>query len=219
MSKNLHNLISSFCGVCTFLALGLVLYGCASRTPSVKLDRPSSTITEITPPDQTPHALFKAPTEEERRLHSLINAYRNRSGLPSLRLSKSLCHVAQAHVRDLNHYPPRSSCNVHSWSAHGQWQPVCYMNNHDGAERMWSKPGELTHYGGYGFEIVSWVSGSLYANAHSAMSSWQRSSEHRAVILNQSLWSSFQWKAVGVGIYKKYAVVWFGEEEDPDGYW
>jgi len=84
---------------------------------------------------------------------------------------------------------------------------------------MWSKPRELTNYHENGFEIVSWVSGNPSLNSESAMLSWQGSSLHRAVILNQSVWSSFKWKAIGVEIYKNYAVVWFGEEEDPAGYW
>jgi hypothetical protein len=84
---------------------------------------------------------------------------------------------------------------------------------------MWSKPRELTNYDGNGFEIVSWVSGNLPVDVHSVMLGWQRSSEHKAVLLNQSLWSSFKWKAMGVGIYKNVAVVWFGEEGDPAGYW
>jgi hypothetical protein len=140
-------------------------------------------------------------------------------GLSSIRLSKSLCHVAQAHVRDLMDYPPRHPCNAHSWSAHGSWRPVCYTDSHDGAERMWGKPREFTNYLGNGFEIVSRVSDNFSAHADSALTSWQHSSEHRAVILNQSVWSSFKWKVMGIGIYKNYAVVWFGEEEDPDGYW
>jgi hypothetical protein len=219
MSKNQNNLILIFYRVCTFLAIGLVLYGCSCSTEPVRQERPISTTVRITPFDKTTQALFKAPTEEERRLHLLLNAYRNKWGLPSVRLSKSLCHVAQAHVNDLHHYPPRPPCNVHSWSVHGPWRPVCYSDNHDGAERMWSKPREFTYYLGHGFEIVSWVYGNLSADTNSAISSWQGSSEHRAVILNQSIWSSLKWKAMGVGIYKNYAVVWFGEEEDPDGYW
>ena len=205
--------------ILTFLALLLVFYGCARPTPSVRQQPPSSKITEAPPSTKITPALFKAPTEEERKLYLLINSYRSRWSLPSIPLSKSLCHVAQTHGRDLNHTLPHPPCNVHSWSAHGLWLPVCYKDNHEGADRMWSKPRELTNYDGNGFEIVSWVSGNLPVDVHSVMLGWQRSSEHKAVLLNQSLWSSFKWKAMGVGIYKNVAVVWFGEEGDPAGYW
>ncbi len=205
--------------ILTFFALFLVLYGCSYSTEQVREERPISTSTKISPSEKTSPIPFKAPTEEEKKLHALINVYRNKWGLPSIRLSKSLCHVAQAHARDLFYYPPRVPCNPHSWSTHGPWQSVCYTDNHEGAERMWSKPRELTNYHENGFEIVSWVSGNPSLDSDSAMLSWQGSILHRAVILNQSVWSSFKWKAIGVGIYKNYAVVWFGEEEDPAGYW
>jgi hypothetical protein len=84
---------------------------------------------------------------------------------------------------------------------------------------MWEKPREFTNYLGNGFEIVSRVSGNFSAHADSTLTNWQNSREHKAVILNQSVWSSFQWRAMGVGIYKNCAAVWFGEEEDPEGYW
>jgi hypothetical protein len=208
-----------FIRVFTCLVFLMFFFGCSGSTPPVKQEPLSSKITDTPPPSKITPVLFKAPTEEERKLFTLLNSYRNRWRLPSIPLSRSLCHVAQAHIRDLHHTLPRPPCNVHSWSTHGIWQPVCYKDNHEGADRMWSKPRELTHYQGNGFEIVSWVPGHLSVDAHSAMLSWQKSSEHKAVILNQAVWSSFKWKAMGVGIYNNYAVVWFGEEGDPAGWW
>ena len=34
------------------------------------------------------------------------------------------------------------------------------------------------------------------------------------VMVNKGIWKNSNWEAIGVGIYKNYAVVWFGEEED-----
>jgi hypothetical protein len=28
------------------------------------------------------------------------------------------------------------------------------------------------------------------------------------------MWSKVKWKAIGIGIYKQYGIVWFGETED-----
>jgi hypothetical protein len=49
------------------------------------------------------------------------------------------------------------------------------------------------------------------------LASWKSSSGHNGVILNQGIWSDYSWKAVGVGIYRNYAVLWFGKENDPVG--
>jgi uncharacterized protein YkwD len=46
------------------------------------------------------------------------------------------------------------------------------------------------------------------------LESWKGSPGHNAVILNEGIWSDSNWKAIGVGIYKGYAVIWFGEEPD-----
>ncbi len=44
----------------------------------------------------------------------------------------------------------------------------------------------------------------------------ERQPRHNAVIINDGMWSR-SWKAIGIGIYGNYAVVWFGNEEDPVG--
>lgn len=82
---------------------------------------------------------------------------------------------------------------------------------------MWDKPKELTGYKGNGYEnayMHSWG-----AKANTALQSWKNSRSHNVVILNQDTWKNRQWKSIGVGIYGIWAVTWFGEEEDPDGYW
>jgi hypothetical protein len=76
---------------------------------------------------------------------------------------------------------------------------------------MWLKPQQLTSYEGYGYEIAHWHS--VEASANSALSSWIQSTGHHEVIINKNSWSA-PWKAIGIGIYKNYAVVWFGHETD-----
>ena len=44
---------------------------------------------------------------------------------------------------------------------------------------------------------------------------WKGSSAHNAVIVNQGIWHDSNWQAIGVGMYKGYACVWFGNEKDP----
>ena len=157
-------------------------------------------------------------SNEERELYNLINQYRNSKGLTNIPLSKSLTFVAQTHVKDLvNNSPNRgSNCNMHSWSNKGNWTPCCYTSDHVRAECMWDKPSELTSYKGYGYEISHGAPG--YPNhvitAESALNGWKRSSGHNAVIINQGIWRGANWQAIGVGIYKNYAVVWFGKERD-----
>ena len=139
--------------------------------------------------------------------------YRYSKGLTKIPLSKSLTFVAQTHVKDLvNNKPDVGNCNMHSWSNKGNWTPCCYTDDHARAKCMWNKPSELTSYKGNGYEIAHWNSGT--ATAEGALSGWKRSSGHNAVIINQGVWDSHPWKAIGIGIYKGFAVVWFGEERD-----
>ena len=45
-------------------------------------------------------------------------------------------------------------------------------------------------------------------------SKWKKSTGHNQVIVNEGIWKKIMWNAIGIGIYKEYAVVWFGEIED-----
>lgn len=160
---------------------------------------------------------FAEPSEQERSLHRLINEYRSASGLPAIPLSKSLTVVAQIHAQDLDTNPPEGSCNMHSWSDSGSWTSCCYTPDHAQAACMWNKPRELTNYSGVGYEISymhSWA-----ATPSEALAGWKSSSGHNSVIMNLGTWASINWRSVGVGIFGNYAVVWFGEETDPAGYW
>ncbi len=163
-------------------------------------------------------------TAEEASLGSQINEYRRANSLPNAPLSKSLSMVAQWHVWDLEANHPDSGtassgleCNLHSWSDKGYWTPVCYTSDHYYASGMWSKPKEITRgvYIDNGYEIAYWHSNQ--ATASGALSAWKSSSGHNAVILEQGTWASIDWYAMGIGISKHYAVVWFGEMTDPVG--
>jgi uncharacterized protein YkwD len=77
---------------------------------------------------------------------------------------------------------------------------------------MWVKPRELTSYLGNGFEIAFITSGE--ASAINALNSWKKSSGHNAVIINQGIWKNSNWNAIGIGLFKGFAVVWFGQEYD-----
>lgn len=151
---------------------------------------------------------------EEKKLYNLLMEYRAEKNLPPIPISPALTYVAQTHARDMQAYPPKGDCNLHSWSEHGSWSAVCYTKEPTEAAKkaVWNKPRELTTYPGAGYEISFWNSSG--STAQSALKSWQKSTNHNAMMINLNDWSQLTWRAVGVGIYKEYAVVWFGEEED-----
>lgn len=143
---------------------------------------------------------------EESKLYQLVNQYRIQKGLPQIPLSNSLTLVANRHVRDLAE-------NI-GFLTHG-WSDCPYdPNNVNTWHCMWTAPQRLkTAYPGRGYENGH---GSLQGNvsAVSALESWKKSSPHNAVILNQGMWKNHHWKALGIGIYKGFCVLWFGEEAD-----
>ncbi|NJP05345.1 MAG: CAP domain-containing protein [Chloroflexaceae bacterium] len=159
-------------------------------------------------------------TATEAELGRLINDYRAEQDLPPVALSLSLSHVAQVHVVDLHENRPDTGtdsrgmeCNLHSWSDKGDWTPVCYTSDHRYAERMWIKPWEITKevYSDNGFEIASKGA----STAAEALDLWKQSPGHNNMIIEAGNWG--EWQAMGVGFYEEYAVVWFGEQEDPQG--
>lgn len=164
-------------------------------------------------------------TAEEGQLLTLLNDYRNNNGLPDVATSKSLTAVAQWHVIDLHENNPASgtdpasglACNLHSWSDQGNWSPVCYTSDHRYASGMWNKPREITNnaYNSNGYENAYGGGGNVTASG--AFNAWKNSPGHNAVILEQGIWSNIDWQAMSVGIYKNYAVLWFGELTDPQG--
>jgi uncharacterized protein YkwD len=69
---------------------------------------------------------------------------------------------------------------------------------------------EITNYPGSGFEIFGYTS-SDQSQPEEALSGWKNSPPHNAVILERDGWANKNWPAFGVGIYKGYAAVWFGD--------
>jgi uncharacterized protein YkwD len=76
---------------------------------------------------------------------------------------------------------------------------------------MWDKPKELTSYKFPGYEI-SCVGGAPLSPSK-ALDTWKKSRHHNAVIVNKDIWDA-PWKAIGIGMYKGYATVWFGHQPD-----
>lgn len=160
-------------------------------------------------------------TVDEAYLYLLINAYRVQQGLPVLSFSKSLTQVARTHVQDSNTYHPENGFdsrgekgNLHSWSSNGNWTPVVYTPDHLYANKMWSKPSELTQYAAYGYEISAY---STDITPEKALDLWMNSSAHNNVIISNGQWSNLT--TMGVGISGNYAHIWFGEAADPAGYY
>ena len=153
-------------------------------------------------------------SNQEQELYNLIMEYRAQKKLPPIPLSKSLTFVAQTHAKDLgDNRPDVKKCNMHSWSKKGNWTSCCYTSDHKKAECMWNKPSELTSYKGAGFEI-SFGNFMESTTPIEALNGWKSSSGHNSVIINKGGWKNFEWKAIGIGIYKGYALIWFGAEED-----
>jgi hypothetical protein len=152
---------------------------------------------------------------DEYKLYTLIMDYRADLNLSIIPLSTSLCYVAQQHVFDLEENNPISAnCNLHSWSDKGSWSECCYTSDHAQASCMWDKPRELTDYTGNGYEIA--FAHSAIATPEAALNGWKNSAGHNNVIINADIWNT-EWKAIGIGIRGKFAVVWFGHEDDMAG--
>jgi hypothetical protein len=167
---------------------------------------------------------------EEAKLIDLVNDYRQAQNpqLPPVPASKSLLQVGQWHVIDLVDNTPDTGadafgdCNLHSWSDKMPmlWNPVCY-NNHDSKySKMWDKPREITKnlYPYNGYENAFGGSAGFIATAQKAFDGWKESKLHNDVMLELEDWNDgIPWQAMGVGIYKNYAVLWFGDVADPQG--
>jgi uncharacterized protein YkwD len=160
-----------------------------------------------------------APSDD---LYAAINAYRQGLGLPAIPLSPQLTAVAQAHVKDLianadtdpNYTGP--GCVPHGWSSQGQWTGGCYkFEDASTFPIMWNKPREIANYPGDGFEILFGANGGT-ATANAALQAWQSDPPHNDVIVNQGIWQSHPWQAVGVWVEDGWASVWFGEVADPN---
>lgn len=161
---------------------------------------------------------------QELALYHLIMDYRAERGLAPIPLSADLTLVAGRHVLDTTEniwgegLDLPEGANLHSWSG------APYFSDHRAAEVMWDAPQRLgTDYPGMGFEI----SAAGYSSIEAALVGWQRSEGHNQVIVNEGIWASQTWNAIGIGvemdgpeggIYGGRAFhVWFGREADIEG--
>lgn len=158
--------------------------------------------------------------KKERLLLKKINDYRLENGLSAIPVSASLTKVAQIHANDLSYNrPANKECNMHSWSSKGRWKPCCYTNDHKEKYCMWNKPKELTNYEGEGYELCFGFSQFEVYNgdtisAQVAFDGWQLSPGHDAVMINKKEWKKTKWNAIGIGVVRDFACVWFGEQLD-----
>jgi hypothetical protein len=158
---------------------------------------------------------------EERKLYQMISQYRAEYRLSSIPSSLSLNLVANRHVRDVADNFDRISRKGQHW-LHG-WSDCSYdANDTHTLPCMWEAPKRLrTPYPGIGFEIFCGNPDAKYQKfimtADYAFNTWKKSSHHRDVILNRGKWQKYKWNAIGTGIYKGYAALWFGAEPDPLG--
>ena len=154
-------------------------------------------------------------TSEEKKMYDLLMAYRAEKGLKPIPLSAQLTLVAQTHAKDLaaNYkFSSDGKCNPHSWSGKGNWSSCCYTSDHKQAKCMWDKPMEIAGYNSAGYEIAYYSSGG--ANAVGGIEGWKTSPSHNQVMLNEGIWAKAEWKAVGMGLFGQYGVIWFGQIAD-----
>lgn len=157
---------------------------------------------------------------EEAVLVQLVNAYRAQNGKPALPATRWLATTAQWKVWDrIANNAVAPPCNSHSWSGAmpSLWQAVCYTPDHSQAAQMWGKPRQISGnlYTGNGYENTA-DSGAPMTAAQ-ALAQWQSSPAHRDVILNEGIWAGVNFRGMGVGIAGNYAVIWFGDGNDPGG--
>lgn len=158
--------------------------------------------------------------DEEYQLTQLVNNYRVTNGLQPVPVSYWVSTVGQWHVWDLMANSPNTGmCNMHSWSnaMPTLWQGMCYTPDHAQAAQMWGKPRQISGniYTGNGYENAAVAGGNI--NAITALWVWQNSPAHNDVILNRGVWAGITFRAMGVGIFGNYAVLWFGDGIDVSG--
>ncbi len=153
-------------------------------------------------------------TADEYRLAELINAHRLVNGLKEVPLSASLSFVARTHVIDLyTNHPDTGICNLNSWSDKGDWTACCHNKYVPKEACIRNKPKELTKYTGEGYELT--YAEVLSTNADTVFRFWTEIEQAEEFLLNEESWKDKNWRAMGVGIYKSYAVLWMGTRTDP----
>jgi len=152
--------------------------------------------------------------DDEYKLFMLINEFRNENELSVIPLSPSLSFVARTHAKDIfTYHPDTSICNMHSWSDKGNWTACCYNKYVINQECMWEKPNELTNYPDKGYELIYFENDNTL-KPENVLNLWKKVKASSEMILTSGKWKNFDWNAIGVGVYKGYALVWFGELTD-----
>jgi uncharacterized protein YkwD len=151
----------------------------------------------------------------EQELYNLIMAYRASLGLPTIPFSESLSKTAARHALDT--VENVGDYAGHSWSdaPYDSANPATYPNMWDAPERVG------TPYTDNGYEITTGYVGNAIKTVEmmpqTALDNWKGSAPHNAVITNTGTWANIEWKAIGIGMYKGIAHVWFGATTDPLG--
>ncbi|CAF3565177.1 unnamed protein product [Rotaria sp. Silwood1] len=169
--------------------------------------------------DQEQGTTFYGMNAKEKEIFKLINNHRQQNGLAPLQPSANLAYVAHTHAVDIiENSPDVNGGNMHSWSNRGHWKPVRYTSDHAQASLMWSKPSEISNYKFNGYEISHGYDHnarqSMTVEPRKAVDGWKQSPGHNGVIIQKGTFKNTPMKTMGVGVYKGYACVWFGEKLD-----
>ena len=147
-----------------------------------------------------------AMNEQELHLYNLLNEYRNQNSLSSIETSDKLDQTAEAHTKD---------GNIHGYDSHSWSTCQFIISNASTYPCMWNKPQEIAGYNDTGYEISCVVDQRNLENIpEKCLSAWKNSISHNTVILQQGVWSRFQWKSIGVSIENHIIHVWFGATLD-----
>lgn len=132
-------------------------------------------------------------------LLTLINSYRVEHKLPRLKLDSALNRTAMAHAIDFVNNVKTG--NGHLWSDGSSGQKACEK----AIEFGYRVPAaEIAHYHYPDPNKLS-------CNPLCCFNDWKKSQSHNDVILNYGVSSTYEWKNVGIAIYRGFACVWFGE--------
>ncbi len=132
-------------------------------------------------------------------------------------VSPDLSELGNIHAHEFV-YEMNMTGHLHSWST--------WKYNASTAHRMHDQPRLHTTYTGNGYEVAV-MTPNASATAEELLENLLSSLQHRDVILNEGIWSSYKWGAMGVGYrkpdawmwprcggYAVYMCIWFGVERE-----
>jgi hypothetical protein len=154
-------------------------------------------------------------SEQEAWLSRKVLEYRASQNLRSIPISRSLSHVAKIHAKDLTANPPAPDCTLQSWSSSPKWTGCCYTKDHTNASCMLDKPRELTDYKSDGYEMVYVSPDGMPTSVEKVLEKWKTGFGFERVISNKKDWDKEEWRAMGIAVFGKYAILWLGTERDP----